>query len=133
MYPPIPLSHHFSRALIAEDHDTSWQVIQLVLRQLKLECDRAKNGQEAVDMFSSGQYDIVILDCQMPVMSGIEAAREIRKLEKNSQHTPLIALTAFQAEANRIECEAAGMDAYLTKPMSVEDLQSILQRFTADS
>jgi CheY-like chemotaxis protein len=88
----------------------------------------ASNGAEGVAACEARRFDIVLMDLQMPVMDGMTATRKIREMER-SGHTPIIALTANAMTGDRELCEAAGMDGYLTKPLEVERLRSVLAKF----
>ena len=97
-----------------------------MLQLLGFEVEIASNGSVAVDMFMSGNYSLVFMDCQMPVMDGYEAARKIRDFEKKSGSTitPVIALTAGSDEKDRERCLLAGMNDYITKPFNEQILRS---------
>ena len=89
-------------------------------------CD---NGQQAVELFTAGHFDIVLMDVQMPVMDGIQATAEIRRIESIcGGHTPILALTAYAAREDEEKFVAAGMDGYLSKPFKAEELHSALSR-----
>ena len=83
----------------------------------------ANDGTQAVDAWQRDNFDIILMDCHMPVMDGIDATKEIRKLEKNShKHTVIIAITASDVELERSKCFDAGMDGFIAKPYSPNDL-----------
>jgi CheY-like chemotaxis protein len=87
----------------------------------------ANNGREALDTLEQETFDLVLMDVQMPVLSGLEAAVMIREKEKESgEHTRIIALTANAMSGDREKCLAAGMDGYLSKPIRVEELLAVL-------
>ncbi|NJN64106.1 MAG: response regulator [Acidobacteria bacterium] len=92
-----------------------------------------ENGQEAVEAVARGHFDIVLMDVQMPVMDGLDAAREIRRHElvKGSGHVPIIAVTAFALSGDRERCLAAGMDEYLSKPIRADALSAAIARLAA--
>jgi signal transduction histidine kinase len=116
--------------LVVEDNAVNHKVAAMLLDKLGHTTDWAKNGQEAVEMWQRDDYDVVLMDIQMPVMNGIRASREIRRQEEGTErHTPIIALTAHATKADRDRCTAAGMDGYLTKPIVLDDLRDALQRF----
>jgi CheY-like chemotaxis protein len=75
------------------------------------------------------QYDLILMDCQMPVLDGYDATREIRSLERPDQHIPIVALTAHAMQGDDLKCKAAGMDEHLTKPLDRQRLQLILERY----
>jgi two-component system, sensor histidine kinase len=118
--------------LVAEDNLTNQSVALKQLRSLGYRARLVSNGIEAVDEIVTypGQYDLVLMDCQMPVMDGYEATRLIRAEEVLSgRHIPIIALTANAMQGTREKCLAAGMDDYLSKPVSIDSLQSTLEHW----
>lgn len=122
-----PCAH--GKVLLAEDNPVNQEVAKAMLSKLGLPVDIANDGQEAVNLALSNHYDLVFMDCQMPVMDGYEATSHIRKLQADSTRTPIIALTAHAAESHRTHCLNAGMDDFLTKPYSLDQLQQTLYRW----
>jgi len=118
-----------ARILVAEDNPVNQQLARAMLLRLGYQTDVAGNGQEAVDSVMSVPYDLVLMDCQMPVMDGFEATRIIREREGTSHHTHIIAVTANAMEGDRERCLAAGMDDYLAKPFRAGDLRRALARW----
>jgi CheY-like chemotaxis protein len=100
-----------------------------MLLRLGYQTDVAGNGQEAVESVMTVPYDLVLMDCQMPVMDGFEATRIIREREGASRHTHIVAVTANAMEGDRERCLAAGMDDYLAKPFRAGDLRRVLGRW----
>jgi signal transduction histidine kinase/ActR/RegA family two-component response regulator len=122
-----PGTHRGKRVLIAEDNLVNQKVAQRVLEKLGYATRVAANGRIAVDMAAAEPFDLVLMDVQMPEMSGIEAAMEIRRLEQaTGRHLPIVALTANAMSGDKEECLKAGMDGYLSKPIRVEALQETL-------
>ena len=118
------------RALLAEDNITNQLVGRAELERLGLEVRVANNGQEAMELLHSEQFDIVFMDCQMPVMDGYEATRKIRSNQcTTGRHIPIIAMTANVMPGDREKCLAVGMDDYITKPFEPEDLREIVSRW----
>ena len=116
--------------LLAEDNPLNQQVAKAMLNKLGLQMVLANNGQEAVDQVSAGNIDLVLMDCQMPVMDGYEATAAIRRLlETRGEHFPIIALTANAMSDDRQKCLDAGMDDFLSKPYSLAQLQATLTRW----
>ncbi len=118
--------------LLVEDTPVNREVALGMLELLGHSVDVAENGQEAVDAVARTTYDLVLMDCQMPVMDGFTASGSIRKQEQVAGHTrrlPIIALTALAVEGDRQRCLAAGMDDYLTKPFTQGQLKDILNRW----
>jgi signal transduction histidine kinase/CheY-like chemotaxis protein len=123
------------RVLLAEDNPVNQAVAIGMLESLGLAVDVATNGQEAVEKVTSEHYDVVLMDCQMPVMDGFKATETIRSKETEAQslRTPIIAVTANALKGDRDLCLAAGMNEYLTKPFTSEQLHSVLGPFLAAS
>ena len=119
--------------LVVEDSLTNQRVVCMLLEKWGYRSEVAENGQEAVDAFKAGSFGAIIMDCQMPVMDGLEATEAIRKLEDPSTRVPIIALTAGAMMSTRDRCLTAGMDDYLTKPVNAGKLQAVLQRWVAGS
>jgi len=127
---PLPkaLSGH---VLLAEDNPVNALVAEAVLRKLGLDVAVVQDGLQAVDAFRAKRPDLVLLDCQMPVMDGLEAARRIRDHEAalHWPRTPVIALTANAFDVDRAHSLAAGMDEHLAKPFKDDDLTRVLARY----
>lgn len=124
---PVELS---GRVLLAEDNPVNQQVALAMLGKLGLTVDIASTGQEAAELHARHDYDIILMDCQMPVMDGFQATAEIRARETGfSSRVPIIALTANAMDSDRVQCLSAGMDDYLAKPYSKKQLQALLKRW----
>lgn len=141
-YERAPDAKFTARVLLAEDTVVNQEVAITMLEWFGCEATLAKNGQEAADLFNSGEFDLVLMDCQMPVMDGYAATSAIRNREGFSNvtkhpdqaiHTPIVALTANAIEGEREKCLAAGMDDFLTKPFRNEDLEAMLLKWLPDS
>lgn len=121
-------SEHPLRVLLVEDNATNQKLALLTLNQLGYRADVAANGLEAVDAAGIREYDVILMDMQMPEMDGIEATRNIRALERRLERAPsqIIAMTANAMESDRNDCLQAGMDHFISKPVRVELLQKSL-------
>lgn len=120
------------RILLAEDNAVNQALASAMLENLGLAADIANNGVEALVLAERQDYDIVLMDCQMPVMDGYDATANLREREKGSgRHLPIIALTANAMEGDRQKCLAAGMDDYLTKPYTLDQLETVLRHWLA--
>jgi CheY-like chemotaxis protein len=118
------------RALLVEDNAMNRQLACILLDKLGWEVDEAHDGQQALEAFARCRYDVVLMDCMMPVMDGYEATRRIRDWEaaQGRPRTPVVALTASAVEGDRERCLAAGADDYLTKPFTVASFSATLAR-----
>ncbi|MBK5291233.1 MAG: response regulator [Acidobacteriia bacterium] len=121
------------RILLAEDNRVNQIVARSALLKLGCVVEIVVNGRLAVDALARGNYDLVFMDCQMPILDGYEATRIIRAAEGASRHTPIIALTAHAMEGARQECLSAGMDDYLAKPVTLDQFRRKLLDWTAQS
>ncbi len=123
------------RILLVDDAEINRRVCFEMLTMMGLEVDMVDNGQAAVDSVFSRQYALVLMDCQMPVMDGFEATRQIRarELELDRPRVPILALTARAMESDRQACLEAGMDDYLSKPFRFTELQSSIFRCLEES
>ncbi|MEE9337357.1 MAG: response regulator [Methylococcaceae bacterium] len=114
--------------LIVEDNPVNLLMVQNIFKRIDLKSQSATNGQEAVELYIKNDFDLILMDCQMPVMDGLEASREIRKLEQfNNKKTPIIALTANAFKEDKDACIAAGMDGFLSKPFKKKQLLKVIQ------
>jgi CheY-like chemotaxis protein/HPt (histidine-containing phosphotransfer) domain-containing protein len=124
-----------ARILVAEDNPVNQDIILHMLKRIGCSVTMVENGQQAVDAAASGEFDVVFMDCQMPVMDGYTAARTIRggvsgevSCAGNGSHLPIVALTANALAGDRELCLAAGMDDYLSKPFELEQLRAVIER-----
>jgi signal transduction histidine kinase/ActR/RegA family two-component response regulator len=119
-----------THVLLAEDDRVNQMVVEAMLTQLGCTVDVVNDGDAARDAAAQHHYDLIIMDCHMPVMDGYEATRRIRDGERErGMHTPIIALTADALLANRTRCLESGMDDYMTKPISNAHLAAALERW----
>ena len=117
----IPAAEKKPRILVAEDDMLASHLIKEMLNWHGLEMNPARTGQEAVELWESGSYDMILMHLQMPRLDGISATRMIREKEREQGgHIPIVAMTANTFEEDRERCVAAGMDAYLTKPLDMK-------------
>ncbi|HWJ93670.1 MAG TPA: response regulator, partial [Telluria sp.] len=122
------------RVLLAEDNPVNVEVARAMLESLGLATQCARNGEEALQAVRSGDFDAVLMDCQMPVMDGFAATSAIRREEREAGRArmlPIIAITANALQGDREACLAAGMDDYLSKPFTQQQLGAVLGRWIA--
>jgi CheY-like chemotaxis protein len=117
------------RVLLAEDNEINQRITLRLLKKLGVDADAVVNGRQAVEAVQKKKYSLVLMDCQMPEMDGFEATAAIRHQEGKQRHTHICALTANAMEGDRERCLSAGMDDYLTKPISVDKLRAAVDRW----
>jgi len=128
---PLPSGLH---VLLAEDNPVNQEIARRQLQRLGVEVDVAADGAAAVEAVARGGYDLVLMDCQMPVMSGYDATGEIRRREAGTgRHVPVIAMTANAMAGDREECLRAGMDDYIAKPVKIDALRTAIGRWAAEA
>ena len=125
----ITLDGKNKKILLVEDNKINQLLAVKILEKLSFNVEIAENGQLAVEAFESGTYDLILMDCQMPVLDGYEATKQIRLLEKNKASTPIIGLTANAMKGDREACIDSGMNDYVTKPIDVKFLQNTLAKW----
>jgi len=120
-----------ARILLAEDNELNQNLVTRMLDKMGYACDIAGDGRQAVELFTGGNYDVIFMDGQMPVMDGYEATRRIREIERCERKesaapkVTIIAMTANDADS----CKESGMDDYLSKPLSFKSLEQMLQKW----
>jgi CheY-like chemotaxis protein len=117
------------RVLVCEDNVVNQKVAGRMLERLGIRADVAANGQEAVEMVRILPYDIVFMDCQMPVMDGFHASANIRARETPDHHVTIIAMTAEAITGCRERCLEAGMDDFVAKPVTLHDLIEVVKKW----
>lgn len=128
---PLPAK---MRVLVVEDNQMSQKVIRGMLAKLGVRSELAGNGQEAIEAIQQHRYDLVLMDCEMPVVNGYEATRRIRAWESDGgrRHTPIIALSAHILQEIKDRCRQAGMDAHMAKPVDLNELREVLRVYSED-
>lgn len=130
MLEPVNITSNFlagKSLLIAEDNPVNAQLVRSFLKDYDCELYVVHDGEQAIDALSKACFDLVLMDCQMPVMDGFEATRIIRSRASPANRTPIIAVTASALEDDKSHCLAVGMDDVLTKPFSKHELLAKLQ------
>jgi PAS domain S-box-containing protein len=119
-------SNHAHRILVVEDNPVNRELAAEQLRVLGYQGDIVGNAQAALDALSRQNYDLVLMDCEMPMMDGYEATREIRRRESGGRHVVIVAMTANATQEQRDQCLEAGMDDFLSKPVRLQTLGDML-------
>jgi PAS domain S-box-containing protein len=127
---PLVLPKHI---LLVEDNLANQTLALMILTRFGCHADVALNGREAVSAWQAKEYDLILMDCQMPEMDGFTATREIRRQEGTGRHTPIVALTANALEEERQKCFEAGMDDHLAKPFRRSDLKRMLEKWSGNT
>ncbi|MBF0467325.1 MAG: response regulator [Desulfamplus sp.] len=120
---------HLKKILVVEDNETNMIVAKTLLSKLGYNADEAFNGKEGVDKVRSTHYDIVFMDCQMPVMDGFSATRQIREIERAGIHIPIVAMTANAMKGDKERCIEAGMDDFISKPVDPQQLAQVINKY----
>ena len=125
---PLDLPGDF-RVLVAEDNSISTKVIRGMLGKLNLEPDTASNGEEALQAMKAQRYDLVLMDCEMPILDGFSATQQLRAWEaaNQRQRTPVVALTAHILAEHKERARLAGMDGHMAKPVELSQLRELIQ------
>ena len=118
------------RILVAEDNRTNQLVVMKMLERAGHQVTLVGNGEEALDLLARHQFDLVIMDLNMPVMGGLDTVKLHRFATGGRDGPPFLALTADATDETRAQCEAAGIDSYLAKPVDVDQLLSLVERLT---
>lgn len=122
------------RILVAEDNSISTKVIRGMLGKLNLQPDTASNGEEALSAMKAQPYDLVLMDCEMPVLDGFSATEQLRAWEQSEQRprTPVVALTAHILNEHKERARAVGMDGHMSKPVELSQLRDLIEHWIAE-
>jgi CheY-like chemotaxis protein len=118
------------KVLLVEDNKVNQKVAEAILRKAGCLVDIAGNGQDAIQQIRKGSYDVVLMDCQMPIMDGFEATAQIRAMHSEISQIPIIAITAHAMKDDRQKCIDGGMNDYISKPVSRKDLVALINQYT---
>lgn len=117
--------------LLVEDNPINQRIGSHILKKLGYHCDLASSGQEALDAVQANEYDIILMDCQMPGMDGYTTTKYIRQFQRNNRtkRTPIIAVTAHTMKGDREKCISMGMDDYIAKPIDIKQMKAIIEHW----
>jgi CheY-like chemotaxis protein len=115
--------------LVVEDSAVNRRIVERMLQKLGCTVTLTESGAQALEAASTGEFDLVLMDCQMPEMDGLETTRRLVAMWPPDRRTPIVALTANAMEGDRTACLAAGMSDYLTKPLEMAALRGALDRW----
>ena len=127
----LAASEHRPRILMAEDNQINQRVGKLILQRAGFTIDLVEDGSEALEAHRAQPYDLILMDCQMPTMDGLEACRRIRSLE--GSQPIIVAVTANALVGERERCLDAGMNDYLSKPFQAEQLVAIVKKWLPET
>ncbi len=131
---PVKSEHLSGKILVAEDNPVNQLLTLTLLKSLGYSATAVTNGYDVLKELGKNDYDLILMDCQMPEMDGLEATRRIRQLEKiSSRHIPIIALTANALKSDQQQCLLSGMDDFVTKPVRKEILAQAISRWLKSS
>ncbi|HCC08352.1 MAG TPA: hypothetical protein DEP72_09380 [Clostridiales bacterium] len=117
------------RILLVEDNENNKKFFVSLLKKRGLSCDVVEDGEQAVRACTEKEYDLIFMDCQMPVMDGYTATKIIREFEEDKRHAAIVALTAYTMKGDKEKCIEVGMDDYLSKPISIHDLDEKIRKY----
>ncbi len=123
------------KILLVEDNDLNQKFATVVLKKLGHQVDLAENGKRGVELFLENEYDLILMDIQMPLMNGIEATSKIREYEKQLQPDKAVvifAVTAYAMDYDRQNCFEAGVDDFLAKPFKAQSLADMIYKYFKD-
>lgn len=118
--------------LVVDDNASNQYVARVVLEKFGYKARIVENGEQAIRAAATEQYELILMDCRMPVCDGYEATEAIRAMQaRTGKRVPIVGVTACAMEGDRERCLAAGMDDFFTKPLSLDDFRSLLRRWLA--
>lgn len=121
------------KIIVAEDSSVIQNLTKKILSQLNYHITAVKNGQQVLDLMSKDEYDLVLLDIHMPIMDGMECARTIRALPNKQKQIPIIAITGNANNYTEQDFEAAGINAYIPKPLNYDSLVEKVKEYINDN
>ncbi|MGE5627238.1 MAG: response regulator [Solirubrobacterales bacterium] len=129
VYNKITADNEKGVILLVEDIVTNQKLQSLMIKKLGYQCEIADNGEQAVEMSNGKEYELIFMDCQMPVMDGYKATEIIKTSSIKNRKTPIIAMTANAMEGDREKCIEAGMDDYISKPIVMRSIEKVIEKY----
>lgn len=124
---------HAARVLLADDNEMNLKIAMAILEQMGCKTTVVETGVEALKAYQSGEYDIVLMDVQMPEMDGLTATKKMREMELlDGKHTPVVAITAHAFDEYKQQCLEAGMDDFISKPFKKKTFEDLIERWVAE-
>ena len=132
---PMPLPCGPMNVLLAEDNPVNRALTQRLLEKLGCRVSTAVDGQQALEQWRTGHFDLIFMDCVMPELDGYEATRQLRQQEQEQslEHTPVVALTASAMEQDEERSREAGMDVFVAKPVNIDMLRAVLEQYCSET
>ncbi len=125
----MTIPYHNYKVLVAEDNYINQKLIKKLLHKKGYNTLVVEDGKKVIDVLQNQQYDVILMDIQMPIMDGYQATSCIREKERlTGEHIPIIGITAFAMESDRQKCFAIGMDDYLSKPFHKDDFYDVIEK-----
>lgn len=118
-----------AKILLVEDNEINRAFFVKTLSLNGLRCDVAKNGEEAIKLYKEKEYDLIFMDCQLPIIDGYDVTKKIRNMEKKEKKVTIIAMTAYSMKGDIKRCFDVGMDNYINKPIKITELERILNKY----
>ncbi len=123
------------RILVAEDNEMNQKLIQVILEKSGFQFFLVDDGNKAVEMYQNEKFDLILMDCQMPILDGLSATKIIREFEKQNHRTqiPIVALTANSMKGDREKCLESGMNDFLSKPFKMNELVETIKNWQSQN
>ena len=121
------------KIIVAEDSSVIQNLTKKILSQLNYEVSSVKNGQQVIDLLAKNEFDLVLLDIHMPVMDGMECAKQIRSSDGSNQNIPIIAITGNADNYTMEDFEEAGINAFIPKPLNYDSVVEMVKNYTNDN
>ena len=121
-----------NKIIVAEDSSVIQNLTKKILTQLNYEISSVKNGQQVLDLLNKEEYGMVLLDIHMPIMDGMECAKQIREMDGTNQNIPIVAITGNANNYTMEDFEAVGINAFIPKPLNYDSVVEMVKKYTDD-